>query len=406
MTNEKTPWVEKYRPQNTGEVIGQSSAITAILSWVKNFKNEKEKALLLTGPIGSGKTSLAQAVAKELEYELIDTNASDFRKKDQIEEKIGSACRQMSLLGPVGKIILIDEVDGVSGNSDRGGMAALNKIINTTCFPIILTAADKWDRKLSTLRKKCKGVDLRKVDIRLATKKLEEIAEKEGLEVAKEVLAEVARRSEGDLRAAINDLESVSGNKKITMKDLQNVGNRDKIKNIFDTLFAIYKSKDPKVIMDSVWACDKSPEEIMLWLIETIPKEYEKPDEVALAFDAISRADVFTGRISKRGAWTFMSYSAELMALGTALAKEQKYSKFTRYMPPTYLMRMGRTRASRAMRKQVAGKIGEHLHCSQKRAMEQLPYFQMMLKKGAKGPGGLGAEYFGFDEDEMEFLAK
>jgi replication factor C large subunit len=85
------------------------------------------------------------------------------------------------------------------------------------------------------------------------------------------------------------------------------------------------------------------------------------------------------------------------MALGTALAKEEKYSKFTRYMPPTYLMRMGRTRASRAMRKQVAGKIGEKLHCSKKRAVEQFGYFRMMSKKGVD---------FELEEEEVEFLKK
>jgi replication factor C large subunit len=398
MTN-KLPWVEKYRPANTSEVVGQAGSVKAILDFVQNFKQQPEKAILLTGPVGSGKTSIAIAVAEELGYELIQMNASDYRKKDQIEAKIGCACNQQSLIPSNGKLILVDEVDGVHGNSDRGGMATLGKIVDKTCFPMILTATDKWNQKLRTLKKKCRGIDLRKVDIRSMAKRLGEIAEKEGMNIDETVIAEISRRAEGDLRSAINDIETLSGIDKITMKDLEVLGKRDRVKSIFDTLFAIYKSKDPKTIMQSVWDCDKSPNEIMLWLIETIPKEYEKPEEVAKAFDAISRADVFTGRIARRGAWTFMSYSAELMALGTALAKEQKYNKFTRYMPPTYLMRMGRTRASRAMRKQVAGKIGEQLHCSRKRAKEQMPYFRQMLKKKVN----LNLE---LDKEEVEFLKK
>jgi len=92
-----------------------------------------------------------------------------------------------------------------------------------------------------------------------------------------------------------------------------------------------------------------------------------------------------------------MSYSTKLMALGTALAKEKKYEKFTKYMPPTYLMRIGRTRMSRAMRKKVAEKIGEKLHCSKKRAVEQFGYFRMMSKKGVD---------FGLENEEVKFLKK
>jgi replication factor C large subunit len=162
--------------------------------------------------------------------------------------------------------------------------------------------------------------------------------------------------------------------------------------------------------MDSFWKCDKSPGEIMLWLIETIPKEYEKPDEIAEAFDNISRADIFNGRIPHSQAWSLMSYSAELTALGTAMAKQEKYKKFTKYMPPTYLMRMGRTRMSRAMRKKVAGSIGEKLHCSRKVVGEHYGYYRMMAKKYNKAVGSgqevVGNNWLGLEEDELVFLKK
>jgi replication factor C large subunit len=221
MTN-KLPWVEKYRPANTSEVVGQAGSVKAILDFVQNFKQQPEKAILLTGPVGSGKTSIAIAVAEELGYELIQMNASDYRKKDQIEAKIGCACNQQSLIPSNGKLILVDEVDGVHGNSDRGGMATLGKIVDKTCFPMILTATDKWNQKLRTLKKKCRGIDLRKVDIRSMAKRLGEIAEKEGMNIDETVIAEISRRAEGDLRSAINDIETLSGIDKITMKDLEN----------------------------------------------------------------------------------------------------------------------------------------------------------------------------------------
>src|SRR3989344_4155107 len=129
MSSDSSPWSEKYRPRKLGEVIGQTSAIQELLSWIKNFKREKSRAVILHGPEGVGKTALVQALANETNYELIQMNASDFRTEKLVSEKIGNASRQRSLIQKSGKIILVDEVDGLHGNSDRGGVSSLQKII-------------------------------------------------------------------------------------------------------------------------------------------------------------------------------------------------------------------------------------------------------------------------------------
>lgn len=393
-----SPWAEKYRPKKLQDVVGQTSAIQELLSWLKNFKREKNKSVILHGPEGSGKTALVQALANETSYELIQMNASDFRTESAVQEKIGNASRQQSLLQRKGKIILVDEVDGVHGNSDRGGVSALQKIIKETNFPIIMTANDVWKPNLKGLRFSCKLIQMRKVDIRTISSQLKKIAELEGIKIKEAIINEISRRAEGDLRAAINDLQTFSQIKSGAEEDLEILSGRDKETPIYSTLMAIFKSKNFEMIRNALDSSDKDFDEILLWIEENIANEYEKPEEIAKAFDSISRADIFRGRIIHSQNWSLQRYSNELMSYGVATAKKEKYQKFVKYSPPFILQKMSATMGSRAMRKDVAEKIGGKLHCSRKRAIEQFPYFSIILKnKMLELP---------LEEEQKEFLKK
>ena len=396
--NTNSPWAEKYRPRKLSEIAGQASAMQELLSWFKNFKRDKHRAAILHGPEGTGKTSLVQALANETNYELIQMNASDFRTEKLVSEKIGNASRQRSLIQKSGKIILVDEVDGLHGNSDRGGVSALQKIIQNTEFPIIMTANDFWKPNLKSLRFSCKAIQMKKVDVRTISSQLKQIAEKEGVKVKEAIINEIARRAEGDLRAAINDLQTFSQVKGAGEDDLDVLSGRDKEIPIYSTLTAIFKSKNFKMIQDTLYNSGKDSNEIMLWVVENIATEYEKPEEIAKAYDAVSRADVFRGRIIHTQNWSLQSYSNELMSYGVASAKKEKYSKFVKYAPPFILQKMSATMGSRAMRKSVAESLGGKLHCSRKRAVEQFPYFSIILKeKELELP---------LEEEQKEFLKK
>ena len=86
------------------------------------------------------------------------------------------------------------------------------------------------------------------------------------------------------------------------------------------------------------------------------------------------------------------------MSYGVASAKKEKYSKFVKYSPPFILQKMSATMGSRAMRKSVAESLGGKLHCSRKRAVEQFPYFSIILKeKELELP---------LEEEQKEFLKK
>ncbi|MEK0337652.1 MAG: AAA family ATPase, partial [Nitrosopumilus sp.] len=122
------PFTIKYQPKKTNEIIGQDTAIKNLKNFVVNFKRQKKNAALLYGPSGVGKTISVHALANELNLEILEVNASDLRNAEQINSLVGSAVAQMSLFSK-GKIILVDEIDGLSGMKDRGGLLAITKLI-------------------------------------------------------------------------------------------------------------------------------------------------------------------------------------------------------------------------------------------------------------------------------------
>jgi len=171
-------WTEKYEPA-LGEIVGQRSGVDAVLNYVKGWKKGR-KPLLLHGDAGVGKTCTVFAVARELGYEVVELNASDARTARAVKEKALAAATQASLLGG-GKIILIDEIDGIYGTADRGGVPMLKEVVERSRYPVVFTANDAYRQNIRSLRNKCELVKFRHPDYRSIANRLEEIAGKEGL---------------------------------------------------------------------------------------------------------------------------------------------------------------------------------------------------------------------------------
>ena len=153
-------WCEKYRANCFSDVKGQDLAIEKVKLFLKQFPGKK--SLILHGPPGVGKTSLAYAIAYEMDLEVLELNASDFRDKEKIQQILGPAVKQRSLFKQ-GKIILVDEVDGIS-TRDRGGLPELLGVMEITSFPMIITANDIWQKKFNLLRTKSELVQLKELD--------------------------------------------------------------------------------------------------------------------------------------------------------------------------------------------------------------------------------------------------
>ncbi len=369
-------WVIKYKPKNLSEYVGQKEPVETFLKWIRNWK--QGKSLLFHGPPGTGKTSLIETFSNEKNYEFLELNASDFRAKTDIEEILGQSMKQASLFGRK-KIFLVDEIDGLAGREDLGGVGAVIKIIKESRFPVVMTCNNPYDHKFRALREYCQLVQFKKFSVFDIEKRLKQIADNEGIEIDKETLRQLAKRSEGDIRASIIDFESLSrGRKEINQNDLETLSYREKEQSIFNALMMIFKTKSALAAKLAINNVDKDPEEIFWWIENNIANEYEDPDEISKAYDILSKADMFRQRIKSRQNWKFLAYMIDLMTGGVATAKKEMYKKFTRYQYPSNLIVLGGSKFERKEEKEKLLELSQKLHCSTRKIRKEfLPFLNL-----------------------------
>jgi len=383
------PLCEKYRCECFADVRGQDLAIASINQFFKNFPYKK--AILLHGPTGTGKTSLAYALAQKENLEILELNASDLRNRDQLEQIMRPATEQQSLFGK-GKIILIDEIDGIT--VDRGGLPELLALIEKSAFPIIITANNIWQQKFSLLRRKVELVKLKEINYDTILLILKEIVKKEEKIINEDVLKTIAAKSRGDVRASLNDLQTVLDTETLPSE----IHEREKEEDIFHVLRKVFKNQsDPNIIRayDSV---DMPIDDIFLWVEENIPYEY-KGEELARAYDALSKADVFRGRIYRQQYWRFLVYENFLLSAGISLAskKSRLLSEFTIYQRPKRILKIWLQNQKYAKKKTIAAKYAKAVHISKKRAMKEFFLLPLILNEKAR-------KKLRLSEDENKFL--
>lgn len=397
-------WVNKYLPKKVSDVHGQDAALKQLKDFAFNFKNKKKRAAIIYGPAGSGKTAAAYAIANELGLEIVETSASDFRNEEQINLKVGNAVHQMSLFSK-GKIILIDEIDGLSGNEDRGGIQAIIKLIEKTTFPIILISNDPWGNKFSSLRSKSELIQFKSLDILDVFTVLKKIASEEGIKYEEPALKSLARRAGGDLRAAITDLQMLAEERKeLIRKDVEDVAERNKQESILNALVKVFKIKDANIAVAAFENVDEDIDKCFLWVDENLPKEYTDPEDLANAYDMLSKADVLRGRISRWQHWRFLDYINTLLTAGVAVSKKQKNSEFIKYCQTTRILKLWHAKMKYMKRKEIAKKIALKTHSSQKEIIKDtLPYMQVIFRKNKKEAERI-ADYLDLNEEEKDWL--
>ncbi len=392
-------WVQKYRPESLEDYRGASNQKKELKKWLDNWE-VGDKPILLHGQAGTGKTSIAEALANDFDLELVETNASDVRTKKQLKEELKEATRQASFFGK-NKLILIDEVDGMGGG-DRGGVGELKTIVTESRFPVILTANDAYDQKIRPLRNISKEIKLDSVHTNSINAHLKQVLDQEGIEYDDRAVKMIARRAGGQMRSAINDLEQAAlGRDKLEKKHVQEISQRDSRQEIFDSLKIIFKTTDAENARQASNNLEEDAETFMQWVRENIPREYKKPRDNAEAYQWISKADLFNGRIRKRMAWSLMKYIYEFSTVGVALSKEEKYKGWTKYQYPSKIKKMGSSRASRQKMDTITTKIGQKLRLSKKDVKTDLPFYSDLIEHNPDLK-----EQLELEEDEIEFISK
>ncbi len=370
----KMTWVEKYRPKKFEDIKGQDEVVIKIKSFLNSFPRGK-KAIILHGPPGTGKTTLAYVIANELGAEIFELNASDFRNREKLQTILKPAIEQKSL-DKKGKIILVDEVDGISGYYDKGGILELLNLIEKTSYPIIMTANDAWSKKLSSLRKKAELVKLKEIDSKIIKDVMLDILRKENLFMHINILKSIAIRVKGDIRAAINDLQTAS---RMQDPSLITFDERNKETDIFNALKMIFKGKPTDDLLRVLDSVNMSIDEIILWAEENIPAEYQG-EELARAFDLLSRTDIFKGRIYKQQYWRFLVYENIFLSYGISASKKSVKTEFTNYKRPTRILKIWLNNQRTAKKKSIAKKYAQYVHVGEKRAMNEFPTIKQILR--------------------------
>lgn len=388
-------WVEKYRPETLSEYRGASSEKKELKEWVENW--DDDGSVLLHGQAGTGKTSLVEALANDLGYELVETNASDVRTKSKLKSELKESVRQASFYGGK-KLILIDEVDGMG--ADRGGTSELSDIIDSSRFPVVMTANDAYDSRIRTLRNKSKLIKLDSVHTNSIAAHLRDILENEGIEYDDGAVKRIARSAGGQMRSAINDLEAAAtGQDRLEVEDLDAISGRDSQQDIFQALKIIFKTTTASTADSATDNLDEDPDTFLQWVRENIPREYIRSEDTAEAYHWVSRADLFNGRIMRRQNWKLLKYLYKFATVGVALSKYEKYSGYTRYQYPSKIKKLGSSKASRKMMDSVTSKLGEKLHVSSKEARESLPLLAILIEDRPAI-----ADQLELEEDEVDFI--
>jgi replication factor C large subunit len=374
-----TDWTEKYRPSSLSEIRGNNKARDQLKEWAETWENHRD-AVILHGSPGVGKTSAAHALASDMGWPTIELNASDQRTSSVVEKVAGEAAKSGTLTGGSSgrRLVIMDEADNLHGNVDRGGSKAITRVVKESGQPMILIANEFYDMS-NTLRNNCETIEFRDVQARSIVPALRHICKQEGIEYEKDALRAIADKNDGDLRSAVNDLQAIAEtSERLTEDDVAVTGDRDRTSGIFDFLDVLFKEADAQSAIQQSYDVDETPDDMLNWVEDNVPKDYEGA-ELATAYDFLSNADKWLGRVRASQDYSLWRYAGDNIAGGVAAARRGDKGGWTRYGPPSYWRKLGSSKANRNKRDYVARKIAEAGGVSMSTARREiLPFLSAM----------------------------
>ncbi|MBI2041199.1 MAG: hypothetical protein HYT16_03800 [DPANN group archaeon] len=279
-------------------------------------------------------------------------------------------------------------------------------MIAETKFPIILTATDPYDDKLKALRQIVNLIKLKPIEQKEIETKLRGICAVENINCDEIAIRKLAAFADGDLRAAINDLQMLaSGKSEIKDADIELFG-REKESELFDVLKLVFNAKNTGQIFDKFDYLDLELKDFLLWLEDGVTKEYSYLQEFAYAYENLADADIFLHRIMRRQHWRFFVYAKLLALAGVNRARISANKKFVNYgvrswgssqPKPDLLLKIWDVARKRKKMQSIAEQSSNKMHTSARRIQQAFwKYYEFIAEKNPKYAEGI-AEGLGLE---------
>ena len=400
-------WVESSRPRTVEELIGNEEARLAIIKWLAEWVIGS-KPLLLLGPPGVGKTTVVQALSFQFDYDLIEMNASDTRNREVLLNRIIPAFKNTSLLEKK-MLLFLDEVDGISGRQDIGGIEYLVSVLKAPTIPVIM-AANSRDTKIRDLAKISKVIEFEPIHPRLLLLYINHILKKHNVTLSPEDKFSIVRSSNGDVRALLNNAQSISAGYDAYKEDSFDVD----IKSAVNLFFSCLSAEEAKKILsrtDAVYidprfgiSSDERRRDIVNALFSSILSSRIDISILAIMLDILSKIDVLVGRMGTNRQWSLLKYFDTLIAYGLFYISRNKAIKYSQYNMAWPLM--GPILARGQSLKKLAGELAQAAHTSKSTfSTLYLPYLIQVMINNEHDPR-IFATNSNLDEKAGEVLAK